>query len=154
MCVFRLASNVPYGQCFSSDEGRTWTDARAMDGPFSVQPSLAVRADGSIALSGGRPGLFLWLNRAGDGLKWDRIDLLAHHNASLPAEPIKSPGNTTAYTEVVALDDTHLLVIYDRFSNGWAALPANSAETNSVWIVRVTLTDQPALREQRGDRRE
>lgn len=140
MCVFRLASNVPYGQCFSSDDGKTWTAPRAMEGPFSVQPSLAVRADGSVALSGGRPGLFLWLNRAGDGLAWERLDLLAHHNATVPAEPIKSPGNTTAYTEVLAWDDSHLLVIYDRVPNGWSALPANSAETNSIWIVRVTLT--------------
>ena len=143
MCVFRLASNLPYGQCFSSDDGRTWTEPVAMQGPFSVQPSLAVRADGSVALSGGRPGLFLWINRDGSGLTWERIDLMAHHNACVPAEPIKAAGNTTAYTEVAVLDDTHLLMIYDCVPNGWAALPADSSETNSVWVVRVTLEAIP-----------
>ena len=41
--------------------------------------------------------------------------------------------------EVIVLDDTHLLYIYDRIPNGWKAIAADSPETNSVWVVRVTL---------------
>src|SRR5262249_51338162 len=51
MCVFRLASNVPYGQTWSRDEGRTWTEPIAMANAFSVQPSLAVMKDGTVVLS-------------------------------------------------------------------------------------------------------
>jgi hypothetical protein len=140
LCVFRLASGVPYGQCWSGDDGKTWSEPTAMDGPFSVQPSLAVLKDGPVVLSGGRPGLYLWFNRAGDGKGWQRVDLLAHHNACRPAEPIKDPGKTSAYTEVMALDEAHLLCIYDRIPSGWAAIPKDSSETNSVWVVRVSVT--------------
>lgn len=47
---------------------------------------------------------------------------------------------TTGYTEVAVVDDTHLLIIYDRVPNGWVAIPADSKETNSVWVVRVAMT--------------
>jgi hypothetical protein len=138
-CVFRLALGVPYGQCWSGDDGKTWSEPAAMDGPFSVQPSLAVLKDGPVVLSGGRPGLYLWFNRDGDGKGWQRVDLLAHHNACRPAEPVPDPGKTSAYTEVVALDDTHLLCIYDRIPSGWAVIPKESTETNSAWVVRVSV---------------
>ncbi|NLY00217.1 MAG: hypothetical protein GXY83_29315, partial [Rhodopirellula sp.] len=104
-----------------------------------VQPSLAALPDGFVALSGGRPGLFLWLNADGTAATWQRVDLLANHNTHRPDEPISGPGNTSSYTEVVALDDVHLLCIYDRIPNGWKAIAADSPETNSVWVVRVTL---------------
>lgn len=139
MCVFRLASNVPYGQTFSDDEGRTWTKPVAMANAFSVQPSLTVMSDGKIVLSGGRPGLFLWVNADGSGRDWQRVDILVHHNATHPEEPIRQPDHTTSYTEVVALDGSHLIYMYDRVPHGWNAIPAASADTNSVWVVRVSL---------------
>ncbi len=139
MCVFRMDSNVPYGQSFSSDEGKSWSEAVAMKGPFSVQPSLAVLPSGTVALSGGRPGIHVWLNADKTGLNWQRVDVGALHNETVKDEPIKEPGNTSAYTEVVALDDTHLLLIYDRIPHGWSAIPETSTETNSVWVVRVTV---------------
>ncbi len=144
MCVFRVESKFPFGQTFSSDEGRSWTPAAAMPGVFSVQPSLAVMADGAIALSGGRLGLYLWLNADGAGLRWQQIDILAHHNSCLPQEPITysedlSRQQTTAYTEVVALDEKTLLYIYDRAPNGWRRIPEDMNDTNSVWLVRATV---------------
>ena len=140
MGVFRLASNVPYGQTFSGDEGRTWTEPVAMANAFSVQPSLAVMSDGKVVLSGGRPGLFLWVNADGSGRDWQRVDMLAHHNATHPEEPISQPGHTTSYTEIAALDDNHLIYMYDRVPHGWSAIPKESADTNSIWVVRVSLT--------------
>ncbi|NLX99354.1 MAG: exo-alpha-sialidase [Rhodopirellula sp.] len=142
MGVFRLASNVPYGQTFSSDEGRTWTEPVAMANAFSVQPSLVVMRDGKVALSGGRPGLFLWINADGSGQDWQRVDILAHHNATHPEESIGQPGHTTSYTEIVALDDTHLIYMYDRVPHGWSAIPEESPDTNSIWVMRVSL-EQP-----------
>lgn len=145
MCVFRVASRVNYGQCWSSDEGKSWTAPVTMAGPFSVQPSLAMLADGTLALSGGRPGLQLWLNADGSGLTWQGIDIQAHHNACHPREAIATTvehnhqQQTSAYTEVVAVDDNHLLYIYDRIANGWHPIPEAMDETNSVWVVRVTV---------------
>jgi hypothetical protein len=141
MCVFRLASAVPYGQTWSSDEGKTWTKPVAMKGVFSVEPSMVVLKDGAIALSGGRPGLFLWLNLDGTGKDWQRVDLVPHHNQCNPRELIPEPvaSRTTAYTKIIALDDTHLLYIYDRIPNGWQAIPKEMNDTNSVWVVQVTI---------------
>lgn len=137
MCVFRLASNVPYGQCWSSDEGRTWTEPVAMVGPHSVQPSLAVIKDGVIVLSGGRPGIYLWINMDGTGKDWQQIDVMAHHNTCQPKEKISA---SSSYTEVVALDETTLLMIYDRLPFPWKPIPVDSAESNSVWVVRLSLS--------------
>ncbi len=144
MCVFRVESKLPFGQTWSSDEGRTWTPAVTMPGPFSVQPSLAVMSSGAVALSGGRPGLYLWLNASGDGQDWRQIDILAHHNSCQPQEQILysedlSRQQTTAYTEVVAVDERTLLYIYDRVPNGWRRIPEDMDDTNSVWLVRATV---------------
>jgi hypothetical protein len=93
--------------------------------------------DGLLALSGGRLGLFLWLNPDGTAATWHQLDVLANHNARRPEEPIRAAGNTSSYTEIIALDDAHLLYIYDRIPFGWGAIPPGSSETNSVWVVRI-----------------
>jgi len=146
MCVFRLWSFVDYGQSFSHDEGKTWSQAVSMQGIRSVQPSLAMMKDGMVALSGGRRGLFLWINRDGTGQDWQKTDVRANHNEFLPDEPIlEGDWKTSSYTEIVALDDTHLLYIYDQTPHGishgddWKDIPDDSPETNSVWVVRVTV---------------
>ena len=61
---------------------------------------------------------------------------LANHNAALPKETLKK---TSGYTELVALDESTLLVIYDRIPFGWGAIPADSTETNSCWVVRLKI---------------
>jgi hypothetical protein len=139
MCVFRLASNVPYGQTWSNNEGKTWTKPVAMANAFSVQPSLAVMRDGTVALSGGRPWLYAWFNLDGTGKDWQRVDIQASHNVCHPREKIVHQENTSSYTEIVALDDRHLLYIYDRIPKGWHAIPKDSTDTNSVWVVRITM---------------
>ena len=70
MCIFRLGSGLPYGQVWSGDEAKTWTKPVAMTGVYSVEPSLVVLNDGTVALSGGRPGLALWFNTDGTGKGW------------------------------------------------------------------------------------
>jgi hypothetical protein len=130
MCVFRLASNVPYGRCYSDDGGRTWSEP-ANIAARSVQPSLVVMPDGLVALSGGRPGVSAWFDTAGKGEVWQAVQLLA--------DDVK----TSAYTEVVALDDSTLLCVYDRVPHGWEAIPENSPEFNSVWVVRLTVKRVP-----------
>ena len=137
MNVFRLASNVPYGQTFSDDDGKTWSQPVAMKDAHSVQPSLAVMKDGGLVLTGGRPGIFAWLNRDGTGKDWLQVDLQNHHNTQHPGEQITS-GKTTSYTEVEPLDDQSVIVIYDRIPHSWNAIPPGSKDTNSIWVVKVS----------------
>jgi hypothetical protein len=104
-----------------------------------VQPSLAVLSDGMVVLSGGRPGLFAWFNRDGTGTNWVGVDLKTHHNNTTPREQMGPLERTSSYSELVALDDTHLLCIYDRIPHGWHAIPTESRDMNSVWVVRLAV---------------
>lgn len=153
MCVFRLSSFVPYGQTWSGDDGRTWTAPTAMPAR-SVEPSLQVMPGGAVVLAGGRPGISVWFNTDGSGESWQAVDIVAHHNACRPRDAIDPDttrawmpcdemcrqglgGFTSSYTELSALDDRHLLLIYDRLGCGWNAIPDAVDETNSVWVVRI-----------------
>lgn len=138
MNVFRLASNVPYGQTFSDDDGRTWTEPAAMKDAHSVQPSLTVMKNGALVLTGGRPGIFAWINRDGDGKDWLQVDLQAHHNQNQPDDSITRTDQTTSYTEVLPLDDHSVIVIYDRIPHGWKAIPKDAKDTNSIWVMKVS----------------
>jgi hypothetical protein len=143
LCVYRMSADASYGHSFSSDEGKTWTEPAVMHDMGAVEPSLTVMKDGMVALSGGRPGLFLWINTDKTAKAWQRIDIRANHNEFVKDEPITQAQHSSSYTEVVALDDTHLLYIYDRIPNGWSAIPEGSNDTNSVWVVRATVTPKP-----------
>lgn len=123
LCVYRMGNGWPYGQSWSSDDGKTWTEPAAMPGIVSADPCLTVLPDGMVVLSGGRPGLFLWLNADGTGKTWDKIDIQAHHNRFAPEEKITQ---TSCYTRVIALDKQNLLYIYDR-----------TAPDYRVWVVRI-----------------
>ena len=163
LCVFRLGGWRLFGQSWSSDAGRTWTPAVSMPA-FSVQPSLVTLHGGrTIVLAGGRPGLYLWFDREGMGERWQWIDTQINHNAWHPDEPIhhiytgKRPDaitqawidadkaavvrnkHTSSYTELVVLDESHLLYIYDRLPNGWHPIPDDMDDTNSVGVVRITV---------------
>jgi hypothetical protein len=152
MCVFRLQSDehgmLPFGQCWSNDEGETWSEPVAMNGPRSVEPSLVVMDDGAAVLSSGRPGVNLWINADGNGVDWSAVDIAEHHTACHPADPITKYSlvedewwtiNTTGYTEIVSLGGPHLLMIYDRLAKGWDVIRDGEDESNSVWVVRVTI---------------
>jgi hypothetical protein len=107
MCIYRLDSNLTYGQTWSDDEGRTWSEPVECRGPRSVEPSLAVMKDGTVLLSGGRPGLRLWINRDGTGKDWQEVDIVKYRYKFV------NNGDTTGYTELAVLDDSHLLYVYD-----------------------------------------
>jgi hypothetical protein len=153
LSIFRLQyhqTGFPCGETWSTDEGKTWSKPIVMANAFPVSPSLAVMKNGVIVLSGGRPGLYAWFNVDGTGKTWQRIDVMAHHDALAGDDPMHEVFDkdahhplatlrTSAYTTVVALDDTHVIYIYDRIPNGWYPIPNGSAATNSVWVVRMTL---------------
>ena len=139
MCVFRMDSNIPFGQTWSVDDGKTWSKPVSMaEHLFSVEPRGSVAADGKIILVGGRPGIYMWVNEDGSGSSWETIDMTRHHNLCVPDEPIDEPQHTTAYTDIVSLDENNYLYIYDRIPCGWNAIPDDSDLTNSVWVIRIT----------------
>lgn len=155
MCIFRLASFVPYGQIWSQDDGRTWTTPVSIPA-LSVEPSLCVMPNGVIVLSGGRPGIHLWFSLDGDGVDWQDVDIVAHHNTCLPGDRINPDSSlawknrqemmaeglgafTSSYTELMRVDGDHFLLIYDRIGLGWNQIPDESPETNSVWVVRINI---------------
>jgi hypothetical protein len=157
MCIFRLASFVSYGQTFSDDDGHTWTMPVNIS-PGSVEPSLAVLRDGIVALSGGRPGISVWFNANGAGGDWQGLDIISLHNAACsPRDRIlpdsstawKTPadmrragmtGYSSCYTELMALDERTMLVIYDRVGYGWNPIPDDDPdETKSVWVMRLQI---------------
>ena len=57
------------------------------------------------------------------------------------AELIKQglSGVTSSYSALIRLDERHLLMIYDRTGLGWNTIPDESPETNSVWVMRLTV---------------
>ena len=155
MCLFRLASFVPYAQTYSEDDGHTWTQP-VYTSAMSVEPSLEVMPNGRLALSGGRPGISVWFNNDTQGINWQGINIVAHHNACKPHDTINPDstkawndrdemiqqglsGFTSSYTELMRIDDKHLILIYDRLAYGWHPIPDESDETNSVWVVRIIL---------------
>jgi hypothetical protein len=154
-----------YGQSWSSDEGQTWTEPVYSTWAWSVDPRLAVVKDGTVVLSGGRPGVLMWFSADGSGKDWQTIDLIDHHNAFHPDDPITrySPapgaafyadaGSSTGYTEVATLDDSHVLCMYDKsplrvkthmrgemIAPAAAQANADARDTWSVWAVRATLS--------------
>ena len=80
LCLYRVASGWDFYKSISRDEGRTWSQPVRMEGMASVQPRLARLGNGAMVLTGGRPGLFLWLCADGQGEEWERVNLGAHHN--------------------------------------------------------------------------
>ena len=80
LCVYRVGSRWDFHKSISADEGQTWSSSVRMEGMASVQPRLARLGNGAIVLTGGRPGLFLWLCADGQGEEWERVNLGVHHN--------------------------------------------------------------------------
>lgn len=131
MIVFRVGEMTPWHlrRAYSSDNGRTWTKADELPA-WSVEPELQRLANGTIALSTGRPGLHLWLTTdpkaAADS--WQDVDIAPLHNAMVadpnahlnPLHADKPEGgwNTTSYTGLVQVAPNKLLLLYDRDPEG------------------------------------
>lgn len=149
LCVFRVESGKDYWKSYSADAGATWTKAERMAGVWSVEPALVRLANGLILLSGGRPGLFLWVCADGQGERWERLNLAEHHNACVTDPALRfsdafceakervNPAQSTSYTDLIAVGPDEALVCYDRLANGWSGAPGPWGETDAVFCVRV-----------------
>lgn len=147
MCVFRVAMRRPFWMSTSADGGASWSPPVECPDIFSVKPQLLRLPDGTALLSGGREGVFLWVSRDG-GQEWQRVDLVAHHNAHV-APALRYPEGyptgaapfpvspTTSYTSLLATGPDEVLLCYDRLANGWKAAPGPYGEENAIFCVRI-----------------
>jgi hypothetical protein len=53
---------------------------------LSATPMAAVLGNGVLLVSGGRPGVDLWISADGFGKGWQRFSLPTHHNQLVKAE--------------------------------------------------------------------
>jgi hypothetical protein len=142
LCVYRTGSGQKYCKSYSADDGATWTTPSRMEGVWSVEPQLVRLPNGLILLSGGRPGIFLWVCSDENGERWEPWNLAAHHNALVrdPALHYAEPPQTTSYTGMTALGPDEVLLCYDRLANGWAGPPGPSGDADVVFTVRLKAT--------------
>jgi hypothetical protein len=156
MCVMRVGRALDAGptraygrlaRAYSADGGRTWSTPDRLSAA-GVAPCLRRLSNGVLALTTGRPGLFLWLSDDPRGRSWQSIDLLAHHNAALDERHRIRPGQggfhedpdqTTAYTGLVEVAPNRLLLTYDRVPLGWKGVPTDSEERNRIYVMEIEI---------------
>ncbi|MEZ4865094.1 MAG: sialidase family protein [Caldilineaceae bacterium] len=141
MCVMRMGGGAefPLRRSYSSDGGQTWSTPDPLPAA-SVEPSLKRLQNGVLALATGRPGIFLWLSTDDRGVRWQSIDLLAHHNRWAPHAGFQiAAAQTTAYTEIIEVAPNRLLLAYDRTPFGWQPTPAASDERNRIFLLPIEI---------------
>jgi hypothetical protein len=147
MIVFRVGEMTAWllRRAFSSDNGRTWTKPDVLPA-YSVEPQLQRLANGTIALSTGRPGLHLWLTTdpkaAADS--WQDVDIAALHNqlvsdatqhvTPLHADRPEGGWNSTAYTGLIQVAPNKLLLLYDRDPEG---APSNPQDLTRLFVMPI-----------------
>ena len=141
----RLAE--PLCQTLSHADGASWSLPQAMDGPVGVEPKLRVLKSGRIALSTGRPGLYLYV-ASDPPTRWQSFNVAAAHN-KLVADPTLKfysdiPGGgtngTTSYTGLVVAkggEGDAVYVSYDRLGNGWGTIEQGQA--SAVFVMRLAI---------------
>lgn len=145
--VFRVGEMTAWHlrRAFSSDNGRTWTKPDVLPA-WSVEPQVVRLANGSLALSTGRPGLHLWVTTDPNGAadSWQDIDMAALHNdfvtdpnqhiTPLRADHPEGGWRTTAYTGLVQVAPNKLLLLYDSDAEG---APKGPDDVSSVYIMPI-----------------
>ena len=111
VCAFYRDGDLGYlHQCFSSDEGRTWTAPEAVT-LFTgcASPNGRVLADGTIVVISGRPKLYLLIDLTGTGRHYQKVSLYR--------------GSGSSYATVLETAPNEILCIYDESNFGsWRSL--------------------------------
>jgi hypothetical protein len=100
LAMLRIGSNLPMRQCYSSDEGRTWTAPKDTGAP-SVEPDLLLMSNGVLVCSFGRPGAWIMFSADGAGEKWTDRTLVDNCHSWF-------------YTSLVEIKPGVLLYAYDQ----------------------------------------
>lgn len=151
MCVYRVGSGREhhYQASYSPDDGQTWSKPKCLANAWSVEPQLVCLENGTLLLSGGRPGLMLWVCTDGRGEKWQPLNLAEHHNAAcsdptlhfeadcVAAARVGAPSYTTSYTGMKAVGPDEVMISYDRLGNGWHGAPGLWGTHDVVFTIRI-----------------
>jgi hypothetical protein len=166
MCVSRVGGGRDQllSRTYSSDGGKTWSKVDRLPA-WSVLPAMVRLENGVIAVSTGRPGLFLWLSTDLRGRNWEPFDVMAYHNSAMDERHHISPGKaglavlsrkeyrikhldfdhpdqTTSYTSMVEVSPNRLLLVYDRMPYGWMPVPTD-AEIRSRILAKYPTSSLP-----------
>lgn len=144
MCISRVGSSITQklARTYSSDGGRTWTSLDRLPA-HSVAPQILKLSNGTLALSTGRPGIYLWFSTDPRGAEWQEFDVQTYHNSVVDApNRIEEAGHTryaptTAYTAMVEIEPNRFFLVYDRSPYGWAAVPADSGASSQIYLLEI-----------------
>jgi hypothetical protein len=161
MIVFRTGDGAGWhlNRAYSSDSGLTWSRPDQLPA-VGVEPSVVRCQNGIIALTTGRPGIYLWVSTDERAARWQSVDVVDYHNRWAPDSSHRiryttaggktvqgrhrhHKDQTTSYTEIVEVAPNRLLLIYDRTPFGWEPVPGASAEANRIFVMPIELFRTP-----------
>lgn len=77
--------------------------SRSMLGQWSVLPRMQPLPNGEVILSGGRPGVFLWIGGRHTGRQWQTINICEQHNKGVDTLRQQGRENVTHWTFAIPL---------------------------------------------------
>lgn len=136
MCVSRVGSGEgqKLARTYSRDSGKTWSPVDRLPAA-SVAPQICQTANGTLVLSTGRPGVFLWFSTDARGESWQSFDVIAFHNRVVAPASRMAPDQTTSYTAMVETAPDEILLVYDRTPFGWSPVKPGSDERNQIFLL-------------------
>ena len=134
VCVIRRTDQEQKSMLitFSKDKGETWETPRPLDqlGAFGVMPCLVSLESGIMALSYGRPGIWLSFSLSGTGREWTDPICLLEDDAKQPQ------SKTDGYTTLLAIGPNQLLLAYTDFNHK----DAQGNQRKAVLVRKLTIT--------------
>ena len=123
ICVIRRADQDQKSMLIttSNDKGKIWSKPVPMDnfGTMGVMPSISLLKCGTLALSYGRPGVWLSFSLDGIGKKWTKPICIIKGKEGTHVE---RQEDTDGYTSILSISDNSFLLAYTDFkykdSNG------------------------------------
>lgn len=140
MCVSRVGAGKDQNlaRAYSADGGKSWSRVDRLPA-YSVAPQMVRLANGALTLVTGRPGLFLWISGDSRGQKWESVDLMAHHNRTVPSSFQMNAKQTSAYIDVIEVSPNRVFLVYDRTPFGWEPVPADSSERSRIYLLEAEI---------------
>lgn len=109
LAVFRTRSGNLMHQCWSTDQGKTWTRPVSTGVP-GVLPKILRLNNGALACSYGRPGVHVMFSPDGTGSEW------THHTkifSETYSRDFPEGRGSTCYTDMIEVSLGEILLMYD-----------------------------------------